>query len=563
MQHNVNFIAGNPLATSQVYYSAIGVLTDNQFTLRSVIQNGDTGQEAARVYQKSPYDNTQLYILYYPGKDNDFPISIEKTTTPLRSIVETADEQLAKEFNESELAKAKKLFIIAESNTYLGFEVTHYIKGECTGLHNGKSTLITEDSIDRDYDESYITNLIPHTTRTAIKRGTQNMIFDHWSCGHHVIQAIKRMITGQNIPSNFAITETILKENSAYYKKGTFASRIGKKFIFENRDFHELDIPVSGKIGYHANGNTLSMSLAKLELALQEDDRDLEIINASTKDEMIIKIFTNKDLPYFKYLGLERTRDENTPAYYECHISKDQPMHASEPLFGINVRCGNKTASIDITDMFSTEKIHTFSQQINPQRAERNIQPNATLTAIKATNQYLVKRAGETSYWGTMVNLFSGQDYYSRRTSWTKILGKINQYHNQKISLKELRKTVRTEMSNFNPGIFSCVQRNKYYTCLKDLYDTLNEENLENQEVKNRVAGYCQIYTEMEKHKRATHSYVQQYSIFSENKGEPAPLIRKRTTYESYHRLLDESDKADFLSTDELKNAEFKNYDCF
>lgn len=179
------------LQPMDVYFSAVSIFEKHNFEcLGSYIGTNSDGfspKEKGRVYQK--YPGGRLYILYYPGKDNPKLPALDQ---PLKDIRNEADTVVEEKFGEIALKKAKKIFITSESNRYLGFSVAHYIYA-----NYADNTLTTEDSIDRDYDESYLTNLFPNAKRIAIKNGWQNMLFDHWTCGHHVLEAIERDIQAQ------------------------------------------------------------------------------------------------------------------------------------------------------------------------------------------------------------------------------------------------------------------------------------------------------------------------------------------------------------------------------
>jgi hypothetical protein len=157
-----------------------------------------------------------LYILYYPGKDNDQPISLTSRVLPLSVIMNAANPDLQMQYTQKELADAKKIFVVAESNKYFLVQVQHYIKADVT-----HGVLTTDDSIDRDYDESYLDKHIAHDQRFAIKRGWQNMVLDHWSCGHHALDRIRTDILGLVTPEEFEVNSAIIKQHFEYYLLGS------------------------------------------------------------------------------------------------------------------------------------------------------------------------------------------------------------------------------------------------------------------------------------------------------------------------------------------------------
>lgn len=205
-----NFLDGKQLTPKDVYLASIGAFENEGYTCDSAIFDSDSSEEIARVYKK----DGKLFILYYPGKDNDEPRCHSDPTEPLKDIVEKADKQLSCAYTPTQINGSRKMFIVAESNVYLGVKVQHFIKAD---LNAGELT--TEDSMNRAYDETYVTQLLNHEERKTVKRGWQQL-FDTWQCGHFVIAAIHREIRGEEPPKSFVITQNILKLHSELFEKG-------------------------------------------------------------------------------------------------------------------------------------------------------------------------------------------------------------------------------------------------------------------------------------------------------------------------------------------------------
>ncbi|MBX3709306.1 MAG: hypothetical protein KIT56_02760 [Gammaproteobacteria bacterium] len=224
-----NTLLGKQLTPKEVYCGAIGAFIDARYELKQIIINPSTGDEKARVYEK----DGKSFILYYPGKDNDKPETISNPTTPLKSIIQEADKQLKTLYSIETLKKAQKLFIVAESNRHLGVKVKHFIKADLY-----QDILTTEDSIDRNYDETYITDAIPHQKRLPIKSGWQKLS-DSWQCGHFVIAALSRDIKGEKTPRKFQITSDIVQEHSRLISLG--ASSVQEQLFQKTQPVTDMD----------------------------------------------------------------------------------------------------------------------------------------------------------------------------------------------------------------------------------------------------------------------------------------------------------------------------------
>jgi hypothetical protein len=581
-----SFAMETRLNPNKVYYSAVGIFEANDFSLRYRFMGkglNDGEAERGRVYQKhSP--NGRLYILYYPGKDNNHPYHLNDTTEPLNTIVNAFDEKILTEFGKSALEHAKKIFIVGESNTYLGFSVEHYIKA--SSINN---ILTTEDSIDRDYDESYITNLIPHTKRNAIKHGWQNMITDHWSCGHYVINAIERDIIGKPAPPAFSIDEDILKKHSEYYDIGLNASKEPsysntEKIVLNHFSLHNnlnlidddskqplVMIPVSGKIGFYAQD--CSISVTAFENALQQYDENLEIIPTQIDHQITYKVYTNKNIRAFENIGLRKNQDDNGFSFYALNITRQRPTPTT-PLFGINISVDNAIRSIDISALLTTNEIKKFTTETENNRDEEQPEQHLDqasrniLQSMQATNRYLTTRAKETyGFWGSLTGAFSGNDYYKRRNSWKKILEKFNAHCGdaEAVTRQHLIEWIQREANKFKPGFFSFFQRTQYYHHLRNLLNTLAQHNDDLTVLQQPVASYYQMYLQMDKNRRLAQEYIQHFSLFAPKDDHSSKTREKnRALYEAKYSLL--ADKNDFLTTKEEYKAEYKNttyHTCF
>lgn len=214
---NNQLVFGQALTPTQVYCAAIGAFEEDGYTLEHVIAEQNAENETARVYEK----NGKLFILHYPGKDNDEKPTEDKTTASLRDIINKTEDALRelqekRLYEKKQLQDAHKIFIIAESNTYVVGNVAHYVTARLDGL-----ALTIEDSIKRAYDDSYIKDVIYHRTSKELKHDWQSQYTDDWQCGHYVIAAIHRDLRGVPAPTGaFKITQNEIDEHNRLFATG-------------------------------------------------------------------------------------------------------------------------------------------------------------------------------------------------------------------------------------------------------------------------------------------------------------------------------------------------------
>jgi hypothetical protein len=219
-REDTHFRSGNRLTAKDIYRATVGLFEDPSFSLVRVISKEadevlpiwDT--ELARIYKRN--SDNKLYVLYYPGKDNEKPYKLEDKTESLNAIFKRVNREIIanKICDKDELKAAKKLLLVGESNTYKSFSVAHWIKADLT---NG--VLTTEDSMNRNYDESGIRALCPDAVVNVIKRGWQ-MLWNKWKCGFFVIEAMRRDIYEMPTRRDLDITSKTTEEHFKLYLKG-------------------------------------------------------------------------------------------------------------------------------------------------------------------------------------------------------------------------------------------------------------------------------------------------------------------------------------------------------
>lgn len=256
------------LKPSEVYCAAIGMFEANRYELVEIIEESEAYpgniSERARVYQHPK--TLDLHVLYFPGKDNDEPNTAKDTTTSLRTIRKEVASK-----SRVDLSKAIHSMVVCESNRFYGVKVDHYIYA-----FTQDGTLTTDDSINRDYDESYIDALCQHDKRVKKKRGWQRMLFDDWQCGHFALQALHRKITGAHEPKRLKIDELVIGSHDEYYNTG---SRLVKRGFEED---HPVTLSKSERPQLAIEKAVPSEENAIKRHASTDDDFDVDaILNAS------------------------------------------------------------------------------------------------------------------------------------------------------------------------------------------------------------------------------------------------------------------------------------------
>jgi hypothetical protein len=209
------------LTPAQVYLAAIGLFefldqqsdSKHKFTCLHVIANPNVGglTEIGRLYRR---DNTdQYYLLHYPGKDSD-DLKTNISTNSLREINSHVENDVREKCPDVEISKVIKLFVVCEVNTYFGVKVDHYIFARYSN-----NTLVTSDSISRDYNLDYVNKLFGGN-HLHLKLGWQNMWLDSWQCGHYVLQLLLLELTGKYHPEDLKITQESVAHHSTLFSQG-------------------------------------------------------------------------------------------------------------------------------------------------------------------------------------------------------------------------------------------------------------------------------------------------------------------------------------------------------
>lgn len=255
------------LRPSQVYFSIIGIFETEKprFRLESTVLIPGSNDEYGRVYRE--VEKNKLHIIYKPGKDNDFDITIENPNPPLKEIITFVDSALVKSFTQEELNDALKLFVIGASNYYYWKPVRHYIYGcYSSGILTTVDSILWAGRFSRDYDLSYLKDVFNPSTHNQINRGYQ-AVWDNASCGHYVIAEMVRYIKDAIAPTdNFKITDQILDEHYHFYVRG-----------MDSKVKRAMEPVPKNSAGWGVDSFTLSENSASMFFSYQEDTKGSEL----------------------------------------------------------------------------------------------------------------------------------------------------------------------------------------------------------------------------------------------------------------------------------------------
>lgn len=547
------FQSAKRLEPKEVYIATIGAFEKSNFKLQHIVRNPSTystlNGELARVYRK--HDDGMLYVIYYPGKDNDKIGTQDNSNTALNEVIKNANEEIINFFGKKQLEKAKKLFVVAESNSYYGIPVMHYIKADIT---NG--ILTTDDSIDRDYNESYLNKnpLLPHSKRVVIKRGLQPMISDTWSCGHHAIHRIFNDINGLTDPTEFSVDQKTLDDHADFYRAG-FSSWANKPVntldpnnpALEKR---EISFATSSKFCLNSTHVTLE-SITKMFRALALDN-NLEIILAKSKDnhDRTLRIYTHRSIHKLNQLGLKPQIDTNGNQYYELTITpNDLTAKSHLPLFYLPVKVDGKTIlPLDISHILSTENIREARKQPHrnlkkPETTNNN--QEKIIDIIQKTNIYMKTLLGHD------IDKISSADknYLYRLHSWNKVLKTFDDFISKKTDIATLLELIQKEASTFKTIHHSKRYTNQLYllanAITKHLYLADPCEKLA-----TKISNYSDLYQQIK------NLHTQSVSLKHEPRLFPSHLAAKEREMELYYLLKSNLTPEDRYSFPSLRREE-------
>ena len=211
-----------------------------------------------------------------------------------------------------------------------------------------------------------------------------------------------------------------------------------------------------------------------------------------------------------------------------------------------------KTEANMISNLDSANNLHN-----NLDIPKNNADSNTVIEAMREINRYLKQRAQATSGVWVRTLRYTGSDYYKRRMSW-------NDPDKLKDGDENIPAFIEEEANNFkrSPYDYFEFRRNDYYDCLMKLKDQYTRL-LDKSGIQSKAEEYQNIYEKMSEFRQATQSYMNGYSIFSEN----SPLVNQVQTaidaYAQAYRQLDEQDKADFFTPQEERDSEESNIQRF
>lgn len=186
--------------------------------------------------------------------------------------------------------------------------------------------------------------------------------------------------------------------------------------------------------------------------------------------------------------------------------------------------------------------------------------PKRLLNCLKNINEYLGKRAGETSSFLTIFfNSYNGNDYYQRRSDFSNLLRQMNQSNN----IDTIINTINENLPEFEVGL-----RKNYANLLKELQGALIEYKKYDSSVlaidfvHETIASYANLYQSMDKHSQTVKTYNQQYQFFSNNDRLRSNIAAANAEYRFVRKDTEPEIKVEFAKDELLEQQEFKNISC-
>jgi hypothetical protein len=195
-----------------MYPAAVGVFESMperyQFVDNAANESDPLAPEYARAYRC--LDTQLIHIVYYPARD------VEQTRQPVTvyyvdALATPANELLGNVLTPTQLHTAVKHFIIAQSGDYGPTVAKHYVyaRHEDNGLtiEDSKNPLIpynTKENLQRAIrpEENHPDGFHHMPTEPRVhQHGFQTNLIDKPLCGHYTLQALRRNLANEPIPT--------------------------------------------------------------------------------------------------------------------------------------------------------------------------------------------------------------------------------------------------------------------------------------------------------------------------------------------------------------------------
>lgn len=210
------FKIGQQLTPSEVYYAAVGLFLSKGYECTHTVESDIPGvPEFGRVFTKGGV----THVLYFPGKDNNEPMSASQTTLPLSDVI----TGVTKYFDDKKIPMAginKHMVVCENNNLVLFFKRHHFVyvtqrTMSSYNLYDSKS----KKTARLTYPLHDLKNILfpafaggfgcasLSTQYAGIQKG-------NWECGYYTLLSLEMCMNGgyvKNLPENIddAILESI------------------------------------------------------------------------------------------------------------------------------------------------------------------------------------------------------------------------------------------------------------------------------------------------------------------------------------------------------------------
>ena len=267
-----------------------------------------------------------------------------------------------------------------------------------------------------------------------------------------------------------------------------------------------------------------------------------------------------KQTPILKdYLSLETMGTSNMSISHNLvkAIKSDHTVHLLNDKGKLTITDNTVTIPLQICQS-EKETRSSIIVSMNDNLEEHNDHSDSVIKSMNEINKYLKQRAKDTSgLWVTLTCRYTGDDYYSRRDSWQRILNKLKMGN-----FNEVISAIDAEAIDFKRSPFDLfeLRRCNYHSYLmefKQHFMKCCDKDTTN--IQDKAKLYSDAYEKMSSYKEATRSWINDHSLFSENVLITTQVQNESVSYTAAYDNLPSSDKSDFLTPAEEHDSEYEN----
>lgn len=178
----------------------------------------------------------------------------------------------------------------------------------------------------------------------------------------------------------------------------------------------------------------------------------------------------------------------------------------------------------------------------NPPDLSEKANPAGLLDSLKAINDYLKHRAGETNRILALFKSFNGKDFYDRSNHFSELM-LVMQYQTREQVLKHIDDT----LPQFQRG-----RRTTYANLLANLRDALTEDSLlTNRLVREYLVDYSNGYYTLNQQMSAQRAYYSK-SFFSDRSTERGEIAASSAQYRFFRKNVSEERRSEFDKADAI-----------